>query len=239
MKIIRRTFINILLFNFISFASNSPQLYHQQVEELAYNQFDRITCFVEPGSLQINSVKIFIRFEEGELFNEYTMVNDKGVYTFRIIPEMVRSDSFYYFITAEFSDYSIFAYPADNPEENLIVVPVVEPKRVAKKIAVKDVEKIYCDLGRNIGKVRSVTIYTHYGKNGRYSLTPMALSGGHFQYNVSPPSEKNQILFYYIVIKYMDHTLLSYPSDDLDNNPITGYYRDVGCDHFKNCTEKL
>ncbi len=219
MNFIRRIFINILLFSFISFASNSPQLYHQQVEELAYNQFDQITCVVEPGSLQINSVKIFIRFEEGELFNEYTMVNDKGVYAFRIIPEMVRSDSFYYFITAEFSDYSIVAYPADNPKENPIIVPVVEPKRVARKIAVKKVEKIYCDLGRNIEKVRSVTIYTRYGKKGRYSLTPMTFSSGRFQYKVLPPSKKNQILLYYIVIKYMDHTLLSYPSNDFDNNP--------------------
>ena len=219
MNFIRRIFINILLFSFISFASNSPQLYHQQVEELAYNQFDQITCVVEPGSLQINSVKIFIRFEEGELFNEHTMVNDKGVYAFRIIPEMVRSDSFYYFITAEFSDYSIVAYPADNPKENPIIVPVVEPKRVARKIAVKKVEKIYCDLGRNIEKVRSVTIYTRYRNKGRYSSNPMALSGGRFQYKVLPPSKKNQILLYYIVIKYMDHTLLSYPSNDFDNNP--------------------
>ncbi len=219
MKIIRRIFINILLFNSISFASNSPQLYHQQVEKLAYNQFDQITCVVEAGSLQINSVKIFIRFEEGDLFNEYSMVNDKGVYAFRIIPEMARSDSFYYFITAEFSDYSIVAYPADNPKENPIVVPVVEPRRVAKKIAVKKVEKIYCDLGRNIEKVRSVTIYTRYEKKGRYSSAPMALSGGRFQYKVLPPSKKNRILFYYIVIKYMDHTLLSYPSNDFDNNP--------------------
>jgi len=219
MKIIRRIFINILLFNFISFASDSPQLYHQQVEELAYNQFDQITCVVEAGSLQINSVKIFIRFEEGELFNEYSMVNDKGVYAFRIIPEMVRSDSFYYFITAEFSDYSIVAFPADNPEENPIIVPVVEPKRVARKIVVKDVEKIYCDLGRNIEKVSSVTIYTRYSDQERYSLTPMALSGGRFQYKMLPPSNNNQILFYYIMIKYMDHTLLSYPSNDFDNNP--------------------
>jgi len=218
MNSIRRIFINILLFSFISFASNSPQLYHQQVEELAYNQFDQITCVVEPGSLQINSVKIFIRFEESELFNEYSMVNDKGVYAFRIIPEMVRSDSFYYFITAEFSDYSIIAYPADNPKENPIIVPVVEPKRVARKIAVKDVEKIYCDLGRNIEKVRSVTIYTRYSDKRRYSSTPMALSGGRFQYKVLPSSKKNQILFYYIVIKNMDHTLLSYPSNDFDNN---------------------
>lgn len=219
MKIIRRIFINILLFNFISFASDSPQLYHQQVNELAYNQFNQITCVVEAGSLQINSVKIFIRFEEGELFNEHTMVNNKGVYAFRIIPEMVRSDSFYYFITAEFSDYSIVAFPADNPEENPIVVPVVEPKRIAKKIAVKKVAKIYCDLGRNIEKVRSVTIYTRYNNKGRYSSIPMALSGGRFQYKVLPLSKKNRVLFYYIVIKYMDHTLLSYPSNDFNNNP--------------------
>ena len=46
------------------------------------------------------------------------MVNDKGVYAFRIIPEMVQSDSFYYFITAEFSNYSILAYPSNDFNNN-------------------------------------------------------------------------------------------------------------------------
>ncbi len=146
------------------------------------------------------------------------MPNDNGVYTFQLIPEMVQSDSFIYFITTEFSDFSLLAFPSKNPKINPIMVPVVQEKRSAKVIAVQDVAKLFCDLGRNIENVQNVTIYTRYGQTGRFNPEPMIFNKGRFQYTVRKSSDKNLKLYYYIIILFNDQTTLSYPSDEFDKN---------------------
>ena len=219
MSRIPRFLIQIWLLLFISFTTAAtPNIHHQQPAAINYNQFSKLTCVVEPDGLQIKTVKIFFRNTNKELFSEFNMYNDDGIYTFQIIPEMARSDSFYYFITAEFSDFAIQAYPANNPAENPIALPIVQPQRAAKKILAAEVSKIFCDLGRNLNNIQSVNIYTRYQDKGAYTKNPMLLSEERFQYSVLPPSGKNQNCYYYILIEFTDHSILSYPSDEFDQH---------------------
>jgi len=223
MRRVTRFLIQTWLLLLISFTTAAaPNIHHQQPAAINYNQFSKLTCVVEPDGLQINTIKIFFRNTRKELFSEFSMYNDNGVYTFQIIPEMARSDSFYYFITAEFSDFSIQACPANNPTENPIALPIVQPQRAAKKISATEVAKIFCDLGRNLNNIQSVNIYTRYQDKGAYSKSAMLLSEERFQYTISPPSGKNQNCSYYILIEFTDHSILSYPSDEFDRH---GDYR--------------
>jgi len=218
-----RNLIQTWLLLLISFtAAATPNIHHQQPAAINYNQFSKLTCIVEPDGLQIKTVKIFFRNTKKELFSEFNMSNDNGTYTFQIIPEMARSDSFYYFITAEFSDFSIQACPANNPAENPIALPIVQPQRAAKRIAAAEVAKIFCDLGRNLNNIQSVNIYTRYQDKGAYTKNPMLLSEERFQHTISPPSGKNQNCYYYILIEFNDHSILAYPSDEFDQH---GDYR--------------
>jgi hypothetical protein len=211
----------LLLTSFVIAAT--PDIHHQSPAAINYNQFSKLTCIVEePDGLQIKTVKIFIRNTKKELFSEFNMYNDDGVYTFQIIPEMARADSFYYFITAEFSDFSIQACPENNPEDNPIALLVVQPQRTARKISAAEVAKIFCDLGRSLNDIQSVTIYTRYQDKGAYSDSPMKLSEERFQYAVSSPTAKNQSCYYYILIEFTDHSIISYPSSEFDEH---GGYR--------------
>jgi hypothetical protein len=216
MRRVPRVLVQIWLPLLFPFAASAAQIYHQQPELIPYSQYSKLTCLVEPGDLKVNTVKIFVRNTPKELFSEFGMYNDNGVYTFQVIPEMARSDSFYYFITAEFSDFSIVAYPATNPEDNPVVLPVLQPLRTARKISAVEVAKIFCDLGRNLNNIQSVNIYTRHQDKGVYTPTPMTLSKERFQYTVSPPSAKNQNCYYYILIEFSDHSILAYPSDEFD-----------------------
>jgi len=223
MSRVPRILIQTWLLFLISFTTTAtPNIHHQQPAAINYNQFSKLTCVVEPDGLQIKTVKIFFRNTKKELFSEFNMYNDNGVYTFQIIPEMARTDSFYYFITAEFSDFAIHAYPENNLEVNPIALPIVQPQRTARKISAAEVAKIFCDLGRNLNNVQSVNIYTRYQDKGAYTDNPMKLSEERFQYTVSPPSVKNQSCYYYILIEFTDHSIISYPSDEFDKH---GDYR--------------
>ena len=219
MRRVTRFLIQTWLLLLISFTTAAaPNIHHQQPAAINYNQFSKLTCVVEPDGLQIKTVKIFFRNTNKELFSEFNMYNDDGIYTFQIIPEMARSDSFYYFITAEFSDFAIQAYPANNPAENPIALPIVQPQRAAKKILAAEVSKIFCDLGRNLNNIQSVNIYTRYQDKGAYTKSPMLLSEERFQHTIAPPSGKNQNCYYYILIEFTDHSILSYPSDEFDQH---------------------
>jgi len=199
-------------------AGDMPQIFHQVPDQLYYEQFGWLHCVVDPGSYHLLKVSIFIKDKSENFYTEYSMPNDNGVYTFQLIPEMVQSDSFIYFITTEFSDFSLLAFPSKNPKINPIMVPVVQEKRSAKVIAVQDVAKLFCDLGRNIENVQNVTIYTRYGQTGRFNPEPMIFNKGRFQYTVRKSSDKNLKLYYYIIILFNDQTTLSYPSDEFDKN---------------------
>jgi len=211
-------FLFIILFITVLNAQ-APQIYHQVPEKLYYDQFGWLNCVVDPGEYHLLGVSIFIKGKTENQFTEYPMRSEKGIFVFQIIPEMVSSDSFIYFISAEFSDFALVAFPADNPKENPIVVPVVEETRLAKIVDPNDVAKLFCDLGRNIDNIRTVTIYTRYGRGGRFKANPMTLSKERFRYTVKEPGEKNEKLYYYIVILFSDQTTLFYPSDEFENNP--------------------
>ncbi|MDO9547405.1 MAG: hypothetical protein Q7J65_00355, partial [Candidatus Marinimicrobia bacterium] len=214
-----RHFPLLIIFISILHAADTPQIFHQTPEKLYYDQFGWIHCVVDPGSYQLIDVSIFIKDDVKNLYTEYPMVNDNGVYTFQLIPEMVLTDSFIYFITAEFSGFSLLAFPEENPKINPVIVPIIQEKRSAKVIAVQDVAKLFCDLGRNIGNIQNVTIYTRYGQSGRFNPEPMIFNKGRFQYTVRETSDKNSKLYYYIVILFDDQTTLSCPSDEFDRNP--------------------
>ena len=203
----------------ILFAEETPQIFHQVPDKLYYDQFDWMHCVVDPGNYRLINVNIFIKDNFENLFTEYLMINEDGVYTFQLIPEMVQTDSFIYFITAEFSDFSLLAFPEENPKINPIVVPIVQEKRSAKVIAVQNVAKLFCDLGRNIDNIRNITIYTRYGQSGRFKPEPMIFNKGRFQYTVRESSQKNGRLYYYIIILFNDRTTLSYPSEEFNKNP--------------------
>jgi len=214
-----RHFSLFIIYISILHAADTPQIFHQVPDKFYYDQFDWIHCVVDPGSYHLLKVSIFIKDKSENFYTEYSMPNDNGVYTFQLIPEMVQSDSFIYFITTEFSDFSLLAFPSKNPKINPIMVPVVQEKRSAKVIAVQDVAKLFCDLGRNIENVQNVTIYTRYGQTGRFNPEPMIFNKGRFQYTVRKSSDKNLKLYYYIIILFNDQTTLSYPSDEFDKNP--------------------
>jgi len=214
-----RHFSLLIILASVLHAADTPQIYHQVPEKLYYDQFDWLRCVVDPGNYHLLKVSIFIKDKSKNFFTEYRMPNDNGVYTFQLIPEMVQADSFIYFITAEFSDFSLLAFPMENPKTNPIVVPVIQEKRSAKVITVQDVAKLFCDLGRNIENVQSVTIFTRYGQTGRFNPEPMVFNKERFQYTVHEFSDKNSKLYYYIVILFVDQTTLSYPSDEFDKNP--------------------
>ncbi|MBU0710359.1 hypothetical protein KJ762_05430 [bacterium] len=213
-----RQFPLLIFLASILHAGDIPQIYHRVPDKFYYDQFDWIHCVVDPGSYQLIDVGIFIKDDIKNLYTEYPMINDNGVYTFQLIPEMVQTDSFIYFITAEFSGFSLLAYPEENPKTNPVIVPIVQEKRSAKVIAVQDVVKLFCDLGRNIDNVQNITIFTRYGQTGRFNPEPMVFNKGRFQYTLRESSDKNSKLFYYIVILFDDQTTLSYPSDEFDKN---------------------
>lgn len=200
-------------------AQNRPQIFHQVPENFYYDQFDWLRCVVEPGDYHLLNVRFFIREPDKTFFTEYQPINDGGVYTLRIIPEMVQGDSFSYFITAEFSDFSLVAFPAENPEEHPIVVPIVQEKRAAKVISTAEISKIFCDLGQTIDHVQSVTIYLRYGQSGRFTPEPMKYQKERFQYAVRKNTGKENKLYFFIIILFRDQTTLAYPSVEFDRHP--------------------
>jgi hypothetical protein len=214
-----RYFVFLLITIAFLNAGEAPRIFHQIPEKLYYDQFDWINCVVDPGDYQLLNVSIFIKDDVEDFYTEYPMLFDNGVYVFRLIPEMVRTDSLIYFITAEFSDFALVAFPAENPKRNPVVVPIVREKRAAKVIAVRDVAKLFCDLGRDIDNIEDVTIYTRYGQTGRFQPEEMVFSKGRFQYAVRATSQKDTRLYYYIIIRYKDQTTLSYPSAEFEQNP--------------------
>ena len=210
----------ILLFviSVIGKGGTVPQIFHRVPEKMYYDQFEWLNCVVDPGDYHLISVSVFIKDKIENFYTEYPMQPDDGIFIFKVIPEMVQADSFIYFISAEFSDFTLVAFPADDPKSNPLVIPVVQEKRSAKVIAIKDVSKLFCDLGRDFENVRKVTIYTRYGQTGRFQPEPMNLSKGRFQYTVRETGKKDDKLFYYIVILFTDQTTLSYPSEEFDRN---------------------
>ncbi|MGC9364636.1 MAG: hypothetical protein ACP5FZ_08725 [Fidelibacterota bacterium] len=200
-------------------AQNRPQIFHQIPKTFSYEQFDWLRCVVESGDYHLLNVRFFVREPDKTFFTEYQPINEDGVYTLRIIPEMVRGDSFSYFITAEFSDFSLIAFPAENPEEHPIVVPIVQEKRAVKVISTAEISKIFCDLGQNIDPVQSVTIYLRYGQSGRFAPEPMKYQKERFQYAVRESTGKDEKLYFFIIILFKDQTTLSYPSEEFDRHP--------------------
>ncbi len=113
-------------------SAKKPRIYHIPPKKLPYNKFSEIECVVESGSQKINTVKIFIRNSKERIFKEFPMQYKDGRYVFKLIPEMVRAKYLYYFITAEFTDFSIVAFPPDRPQKNPVKVNMVKTKRVQK-----------------------------------------------------------------------------------------------------------
>lgn len=109
-----------------------PRIYHIPPKKLPYNKFSVIECVVESDSLKLKTIKIFIRNSRERIFKEFPMQYKDGKYIFKLIPEMVRAKYLYYFITAEFTNFSIVAFPPDNPQKNPVKVNMVKTKRVQK-----------------------------------------------------------------------------------------------------------
>lgn len=179
---------------------------------------------MDPGSHELRGVFIALRNSEDRSYSEYPMHSEKGIYTLRIIPEMVRSDTLRYYIRAEFADFAVVAYPEKNPTENPLRVPIEEPRIIAKKIPVERYEKIFCDLGRDIDNIQSVTIYTRWNTSRYYHKSPMTLSAGRFQYSIDPPSRKEKYLYYYIIVTYTDLATIYYPSEQEITIPVRVYH---------------
>lgn len=114
--------------------SQKACIFHVPVKTLPYNQFSELECVVEPGLKKTTTVKIFIRNSRERTFKEFPMQYHKGKYFFKIIPEMVQARRLYYFIVAEFSDFSIIAYPSDKPHKKPIRVKLYKKAvKVSKK----------------------------------------------------------------------------------------------------------
>ncbi len=220
MKISRLSILCLTLLLSTLFAEDRPKIFHRPSQKYYYNQFDRVTCIVDPGQLRIKAVNIYIKENpKKKVFTEYAMYNDNGVYTFQIIPEMTEADSFIYFITAEFSNFSLLAFPENEPKVNPLSVPIVQMERAVITVNTNEVEKIFCDLGRNIKNVKSVTIFTKYGAANQFNPVIMKYTKERYQYTVVPPSADISELSYYIIVEYNDFSILMYPSADFENNP--------------------
>lgn len=113
--------------------NNKPHIYHVPLKKLPYNKFSEIECVVEPGSQKLKTVKIFIRDSRERIFKEFPMKYKNGRYIFKLIPEMVRAKYLYYFITAEFTNFSIVAFPHENPQKNPVKVNIIKTKRRQQK----------------------------------------------------------------------------------------------------------
>lgn len=212
----RRFLLFILIGITLLNGQNRPQIFHQIPEKFYYDQFDWLRCVVDPGDYHLVKVSIFIKDQTSDFFTEYPLSNDNGLYVLRLIPEMLQTEYLTYFITAEFSDFSLLAFPPENPKEHPIVVPILQEKREAKTISTRKVAKIFCDLGQKIDHVQSVTIYTRYGQTGRFMPESMAYQKGRFQYSVRKSPGKDEKLYFYITIVFTDQTSLSYPSQEFE-----------------------
>jgi hypothetical protein len=220
MRKVRSICLCLILLSALIIAGERPEILHRPSGQYYTNQFDRVTCVVDPGEVQIKAVKIHIKENpKKDLFTEYAMFNDGGVYTFQLIPEMTMADSFVYFITAEFSDFSLLAYPENNPKLHPIAVPITAMERSVETIDIYEVTKIYCDLGRDIEDVKGVTIFTKYDSAQQFDPQPMRYTKERFQYMVKAPSPENSELIYYIIIEYTDRSILMYPSANFDSRP--------------------
>ena len=108
----------------------NPKIHHILPKYLPYNSFSKIECVVETADKSLNRINIFIHNSRERNFKEFPMYLSEGKYIFDLIPEMVRANYLYYFFVAEFSDYSIVAYPEKNPDKNPIRIRL---KKRAKK----------------------------------------------------------------------------------------------------------
>ena len=220
MRIVRLSILCLVLLSVSIVASDRPEVSHRPSQKYYTNQFDRVTCLVDPGSLKIKTVNIYIKEDpRKEVFTEYNMFNDNGVFTFQIIPEMTETDSFIYFITAEFSDFSLLAFPENDPKHHPIAISITQIERSVVMVNANEVEKIFCDLGRNIDDIKSVTIFTKYGDADQFDPSLMKYTKERFQYTVLAPTPEISELSYYIIIEYLDYSILIYPSEDFSSNP--------------------
>lgn len=212
----RRFLLFILIVSTLLNGQNKPQIFHQIPEKFYYGQFDWLRCVVDHGDYHLVKVSIFIKDQTRDFFTEYPLSNDNGLYVLQLIPEMLQTEYLIYFITAEFSDFALLAFPPENPKEYPVVVPIFQEKRAAKTISTREVAKIFCDLGQKIDNVQSVTIYIRYGQSGQFIPEPMAYQKGRFQYSVQKSPGKDEKLYFYIAIVFTDQTTLSYPSEEFE-----------------------
>ncbi|MDD5540079.1 MAG: hypothetical protein PHG61_05240 [Candidatus Marinimicrobia bacterium] len=110
-------------------ARETPKIYHIPSESLNQNNPAEITCVVAPGDCRLKAVKIFVRNDPAALYKEFAMLYRDGIWYLPLIPEMMRGNNLYYFITAEFDDFTGIAFPVDKPAEKPLKVRLIRSQK--------------------------------------------------------------------------------------------------------------